>query len=100
MRTTFAPNTFVPRIFAGSRSDGMKIQALSPSRAACAATALAKLPVDEHETVSKPNDFACEMAKENTRSLKLCVGKKTESLLMTRLLAAAIVTAPVNTVHW
>jgi hypothetical protein len=32
----------------------MKIQALKPSRAACAATAFAKFPVDEHATVSRP----------------------------------------------
>src|SRR5579864_6707925 len=90
MRTTFAPNTLVPRIFAGSRSDGMKIHALSPSRAACAATALARLPVDEHDTVSKPNAFACDKATATTRSLKLSVGRQTASFLMYRFFAAAV----------
>ena len=36
----------------------MKIQAFRPSRAAWAATALARLPVEEHETVSKPKSRA------------------------------------------
>src|SRR2546423_12311085 len=82
MRTTFAPKTLVPRIFAGSRSDGMKIHAFRPSRAACAATAFARLPVEEHETVSNPNARAWERATATTRSLKLSVGKHTASFLM------------------
>jgi len=60
----------------------MKIQHLNPLRAACAAVALAKLPVDEQETVSKPNDFAFASATATTRSLKLSVGKQTASFLM------------------
>ena len=31
------------------------MHACSPLRAACAATALARLPVDEHDTASNPN---------------------------------------------
>ena len=62
----------------------MKIQAFSPSRAACAATALARLPVEEHETVSKPKARACESATATTRSLKLSVGRQTASFLMYR----------------
>src|SRR3954452_8072722 len=88
MRTTFAPKTLVPRILAGSRSEGMKIQAFSPSRAACAATALARLPVEEQETVSKPNARAWERATGTTRSLKLNVGKQTAPFLMYRFPAA------------
>src|SRR5215472_9894464 len=90
MRTTFAPKTLVPRIFAGSRSEGIKIQAFRPSRAACAATAFARLPVDEQETVSKPKARAWERATATTRSLKLNVGKQTASFLMYRLPAAAV----------
>src|ERR1700733_8867518 len=94
MRTTFAPKTLVPKIFAGSRSDGTKIQALSPSRAACAATALARFPVEEQDTVSKPKAFACDRATATTRSLKLNVGRQTASFLRERFFAAAVV--PLN----
>src|SRR6185437_7968332 len=66
-------------IFAGSRSAGMKMQALNPARAACAAVALARFPVDEQLTTSKPNSRACVRATATTRSLKLRVGKQTES---------------------
>src|ERR1700719_4403391 len=90
MRTTFAPKTFVPIIFAGSRSEGMKIHAFRPSRAACAATAFARFPVEEHETVSKPKARAWERATATTRSLKLNVGRQTASFLMYRLPAAAV----------
>src|SRR6267143_1921550 len=87
MRTTFAPYTCVPRILAGSRSAGMKIQALNPLRAACAATELARLPVEEHETASNPNARACESATATTRSLKLNVGRQTASFLRNSLRA-------------
>src|SRR5438309_11554471 len=90
MRTTFAPKTLVPRILAGSRSEGMKIQAFNPSRAAWAATAFARLPVEEHETVSKPKARAWERATATTRSLKLSVGRQTASFLMYRFLPAAV----------
>src|SRR5208337_3566786 len=89
MRTTFAPKTLVPRIFAGSRSEGMKIHALSPSRAAWAATALARFPVEEQDTVSNPKAFACEIATATTRSLKLSVGRQTASFLRYTFVAAA-----------
>src|SRR5215467_16185946 len=84
MRTTFAPNTLVPRIFAGSRSEGMNIHAFRPSRAACAATAFARFPVDEQETVSNPNSRALASATATTRSLKLSVGRQTASFLRQR----------------
>src|SRR5580692_11497873 len=87
MRTNRAPKTCVPRIFAGSRSAGTKIQALKPLRAAWAATEFARLPVEEHATVSKPKLRACANATETTRSLKLRVGKQTASFLMKRFLA-------------
>src|ERR1700693_742165 len=87
MRTSFAPKTCVPRIFAGSRSAGIKIQALNPLRAACAATEFARLPVEEHATVSQPKLRACANATATTRSLKLRVGKQTASFLMKSFLA-------------
>src|SRR5579864_718547 len=90
MRTTLAPKTLVPRILAGSRSEGMKIHAFRPSRAACAATALARLPVEEQETVSKPKARAWERATATTRSLKLKVGRHTASFLMYRFPPAAV----------
>jgi len=49
--------------------------------AACAATALAKLPVEEQLTISKPKFRAWESATATTRSLKLSVGKHTASFL-------------------
>jgi hypothetical protein len=60
------------------------MQALRPRRAACAATELARLPVDEQPTVVKPNFCALASATETTRSLKESVGKQTESFLTKR----------------
>ena len=57
----------------------MKIQASNPPRAACAATALARLPVEEQLTVLKPKCLACASAIATTRSLKESVGKFTAS---------------------
>ena len=54
----------------------------SPSRAACAATAFARLPVEEHPTVSNPKACALASATATTRSLKLSVGMQTASFLM------------------
>src|SRR5437763_4352096 len=68
----------------------MKIHALSPSGGGGAATALARFPVDEHETVSKPKARAWERATATTRSLKLSVGRQTASFLMYRFLPAAV----------
>src|SRR5579871_1208515 len=79
-----APYTCVPSILAGSRSAGIKTHALKPRRAACAATAFARFPVEEQLTISKPKFFACDKATATTRSLKLRVGKQTASFLMYR----------------
>src|SRR6185437_8453320 len=79
MRTSLAPKTCVPRIFAASRSAGTKIQALKPLRAAWAATAFARFPVEEQETISNPNALACASATATTRYLKLSVGRQTAS---------------------
>src|SRR3954465_15384085 len=85
MRTTLAPNTCVPTTFAASRSEGIKIQALKPLRAAWAATALAKFPVEEQETTSNPNARACARATDTTRSLKLREGIQTASFFRYKL---------------
>ncbi len=47
---------------------------LSPFAAACAATALARLPVDGQATTSKPSSRALASATDTTRSLNECVG--------------------------
>jgi len=57
----------------------MKITALNPLRAACAATEFARFPVDEQETVLNPNSRAWAKATATTRSLKLREGWQTAS---------------------
>src|SRR5260370_15646665 len=60
----------------------MKMYDLSLPSAACAATEFARLPVEAHATVSKPNSRAFVTATETTRSLKDHVGWQTESFLI------------------
>ena len=57
----------------------MKIHAFSPARAACAATALARLPVEAQPTVSRSKATAALSATATTRSLKERVGCETAS---------------------
>ncbi len=59
----------------------MKIQALSPARAACAATAFARLPVEAQPIVSSPNAAAALIAVATTRSLNDKDGCETASFL-------------------
>jgi hypothetical protein len=59
----------------------MKIQAGRPARAACAATALARFPVEAQPTVSRPRPSAALSALATTRSLKLSEGCETASFL-------------------
>src|SRR3989454_10568422 len=59
----------------------MKIHATSPARAACAATALARLPVDAQPMVSSPNAAAALIAAATTRSLNESEGWQTVSFL-------------------
>src|SRR5579885_2578360 len=54
----------------------------NPAAAACAATELAKLPVDAQAIVRKPNSIALLIATATTRSLKDSVGGFTESFLI------------------
>src|SRR5215470_10743977 len=56
-------------------------QASKPCAADCAATALARFPVDEHPTVSNPNRRAAARAVPTTRSLNEREGKQTASFL-------------------
>ncbi len=65
----------------------MKIHASNPSRAACAATALAKLPVEEQLTTLNPKRRAAASATATTRSLNDSVGKQTASFLTYKFLA-------------
>src|SRR5688500_14757589 len=60
----------------------MKIQAASPARAACAATAFARLPVDAQPIVSSSNAAAALIAEATTRSLNESVGWETLSFLI------------------
>ena len=71
----------VPITLAGSRSKGIRITAGRPADAACAAVALARLPVDAHATVSMPSSIAFEIATDTTRSLNESVGWLTASFL-------------------
>jgi hypothetical protein len=52
----------------------MKTQDSSPARAEAAATAPARLPVEEQDSVWKPKLRAASRAIATTRSLKECVG--------------------------
>src|SRR5271155_677039 len=63
----------------------MKTQASKPCCADCAATALARLPVEEQPTVWKLKRRAAASATATTRSLKESVGKHTASFLTYRL---------------
>src|SRR6516162_3077991 len=72
--TRLGSNTLMAATFAGSRSTGMKTKQSSPARAAYAATALARLPVEAQAIVSNPFARAHEIATETTRSLNELVG--------------------------
>src|SRR4051812_16470405 len=80
MPTRRPPYTEAMTILASSRLEGMNTHASSPARAAAAATAPARLPVDEHDSVWKPNVRAASSAIATTRSLKEWVGLPESSL--------------------
>src|SRR5581483_12165987 len=71
-----------PRILPASRLSGMKTQQSMPSRAACADTLFARLPVDAHARTLNPSSTARVAATETTRSLYDSVGWLTESSLI------------------
>nr|BFE67458.1 hypothetical protein GCM10020092_007590 [Actinoplanes digitatis] len=58
----------------------MKTMDGTPARAACAATELARLPVDAQANRVKPSSRAAVSATETTRSLKEWVGLAESSL--------------------
>ena len=60
----------------------MKMKDCRPARADWAATEFARLPVEAHAVVLKPNSCALDSATETTRSLKDSVGGQTASFLM------------------
>src|SRR5260370_36530260 len=64
-----------------SRSSGRKTHAASPARAACAASALARLPVEAQPIVSSPKAAAALIAVATTRSLNDSDGGETASFL-------------------
>jgi hypothetical protein len=68
-------------IFAGSRSAGTKTIAGMPTRAACAATELPRLPVEAQAMRSKPSARAAVIATDTTRSLNEWVGLAESSLI-------------------
>ena len=95
------PYTAVVRILPASRSDGTNTKLPSPVRAAAAATAFARLPVDAHAAVLKPNSSALPSATATTRSLKELVGLRVSSLIHTspRPSSAARRSARISGVH-
>src|SRR5690349_18284411 len=72
--TRSPPYTAVVTTLPASRLLGMNTHELRPARAAAAATALARLPVEAHESVVSPNWRAADSAIATTRSLNEWVG--------------------------
>src|SRR4051812_40901725 len=72
--TTSPPYTAVVTTLPGSRSAGMNTIEGTPTRAACAATELARLPVDAQAYRSKPSACAAVNGTDTTRSLNEWVG--------------------------
>src|SRR2546430_17447430 len=70
MATTSPPYTAVVRILPGSRSAGVKTLDGTPARAECAATELARLPVEAHANRVKPKPLAAVSAHETTQALQ------------------------------
>ena len=68
-------------IFCGSRSAGTSTTERMPARAAAAATALARLPVDGQASTLKPSSVAAARATATTRSLNEFVGFPRSSLI-------------------
>jgi hypothetical protein len=80
MATTSPPYTAVVRIFPDSRSAGMNTMDGAPTRAAWAATELARLPVEAQANRVKPKPREAVRATETTRSLNEWVGLAESSL--------------------
>jgi len=82
--TNVPPYTAVVRIFCSSRFEGTRTTDLMPARAAAAATALARLPVDGQARTLKPISVAAASATATTRSLNEWVGLPLSSLIHSR----------------
>src|SRR4051794_34912178 len=80
MATRSPPYTAVVMILPDSRSHGMNTMLGTPAQAACAATELAKLPVEAQANRVKPRPRAAVSATETTRSLNEWVGLAESSL--------------------
>ena len=68
-------------IFCSSRSAGTSTTERIPARAAAAATAFARLPVDGQASTLKPSSVAAARATATTRSLNEWVGLPRSSLI-------------------
>ena len=67
-------------VLPASRLDGITTTEFWPARAAAAATALARLPVEAHAIVVSPSRRAADWATATTRSLNEWVGLPESSL--------------------
>ena len=76
-------------IFCCSRSSGTSTTERIPARAAAAATALARLPVDGQASTLKPMVVAAASATATTRSLKEWVGLPLSSFTHSRRMPSA-----------
>ncbi len=83
------PYTAVVMILPASRFAGITTTWLIPARAAAAATALARFPVDAQDSVCRPSCRAADRATATTRSLKECVGLPVSSLTQSRRMPSA-----------
>src|SRR5215831_13834952 len=72
--STLGSNTPVATSFSSSVSSGTNTKHSRPARAAYAATALARLPVEAQPIVSNPWERAHDTATDTTRSLNELVG--------------------------
>ena len=82
--TKVPPYTAVVTIFCSSRLAGTITTERMPARAAAAATALARLPVDGQASTLKPISVAAASATATTRSLNEWVGLPLSSLIHSR----------------
>lgn len=83
------PYTAVVMIFGCSSEDGISTTESQPARAAAAATALARLPVEGQQSTEKPSSRAAARATATTRSLNECVGLPVSSLTQTLRMPSA-----------
>ncbi len=75
--------TAVVSTLAASSEDGMRTTDSQPARAAAAAVAFARLPVDGQASTRKPSSRAAARATATTRSLNECVGLPVSSFTHT-----------------